>query len=1240
MGNEATFDLIFRTKAQLDGLNQLSNSLNQKLNQLQQFGQRVNTVLGAVGLGLGLRELNEYGKKALEARQQQAAFTQQILRGVDGSHQLVRELERLNTELDRQTGINPEVTRQIEKQLSLFSATGEQIRKLTVGILDFAAARGKEPLEMAELVSRALTGEDIAMGRLGIRLDKNQDRLQQINQLIQELGRTSGAAAALAQASGGMTEFENATHDAMLALGNFVNTIRIPFLTALTGTLGQTKQKLDEVTKAGADAAAVTDTWGYKFAVAASVVGHSVGNILNVVTAVYNTLRALQAAVDILVVAAISAVVQTAEKLVGFAIDKLNGLAKFAATTARALSLGTISIDTTAFDAAANSVKSTVGDVADTVHSRLGAAADEIDKRATDALKRLEDAVANMTAGGPKVLSAEWLEQIKKQYQSLFGAFQFPQAAPGTGVITPAEDQAGKIAAARETVAAATFRVQQAEQAYQIALRETQLLESSGAISAEEARARKIQATREYLAQNEQLQASLRGVIDQLRAAGDTEGVRKLEEQLNQLKIAGLELKISLADMTFFGQIRSQIQQLATEWGNLGKQIGGFFTNTFQTAAASASQALSGLIFRTGDWRQAFAQAAQSIVQNLIQIVFQYVLSQTIMKALAAVFRTGEAAATKGQASAAAAAWAPAATAASIATGGIASATGLTAFLAAIAAGVAGSTAAANVGTFVGHSGGVAGANRRSPSLMAIIQMLTRGQLSSREVLAVLLKGEGVFTEQQMAGMAIKPGHEGKFHPEQRAALSSSSSGPRTSGISGSDLTTPPSTIDFGRGGGGEPTVEVSRDRSGDYVPGAGYPGQPYNPFFDPDPAPAGGGGGRGGGGGGDSGGSGVGGGGGSGTGGGGISWGDFVWSLRNLVAGGVPSMAAEAVNRVGGATNEGRTGLYTNYDDPDYEWRGGLKRAPVAIPYVFDQSKYLNPITGLPYYTGNQILYQNLPFLSKLHTGGIVGGLRRVVGRSLRLLSPLRNTALRAPALRNVAMASMERLSNLAIAEPSYESAYVGGGAGGGDSVIPALGGENLRYMFGMGRLKKPFVITKSRQLAERDSVSRWGAGKVMRELGDSISGPGHSRRNHRRKPCAAHRRRNEKRPQPSTLRPHPSRKRHRISPTPEDRSVTHKPRFQGKIAKLPAEQRQQLHEWFRQNLYYSEIAKLVLTNFGVKIANSSLSTYYSTHSAEIFGNADGETPPGMAREIKLVLHLEIRPVLLAPNSNQGQIE
>jgi hypothetical protein len=164
------------------------------------------------------------------------------------------------------------------------------------------------------------------------------------------------------------------------------------------------------------------------------------------------------------------------------------------------------------------------------------------------------------------------------------------------------------------------------------------------------------------------------------------------EQVAGKIQQAGVQVTLlsqKLQTLTFTGTIRAGLTQWANQFISAGKQVVTFITTTLNTAIASTSQALTSLIFKTGNWKQAFAQAAQSIVQNLIEILLQWIVSQTIMKALSVAFRSGEADSTASAGASAAAAWAPAATAASIATEGEADLSGVAALAAAMVAGVA-----------------------------------------------------------------------------------------------------------------------------------------------------------------------------------------------------------------------------------------------------------------------------------------------------------------------------------------------------------------------------------------------------------------------------------------------------------------------------------------------------------------------------------------------------------------------
>lgn len=179
----------------------------------------------------------------------------------------------------------------------------------------------------------------------------------------------------------------------------------------------------------------------------------------------------------------------------------------------------------------------------------------------------------------------------------------------------------------------------------------------------------------------------------------------QIEQVKGKIQQADLEVKKlgqDLKTLSFGGGLKAELTAWVNSFGSSIHQVASLITGTLNTAISATSQAITGLIFKTGNWKQAFAQAAQAIVGNIIQILLQWVVSQTIMKALGLAGKTADIATTEAVGAASAAAWAPAATAASIATLGTADATGVAALTAAMASGIGIVTA----GSLGGAAGG------------------------------------------------------------------------------------------------------------------------------------------------------------------------------------------------------------------------------------------------------------------------------------------------------------------------------------------------------------------------------------------------------------------------------------------------------------------------------------------------------------------------------------------------------
>jgi hypothetical protein len=765
MANETSFTLTFKTIAQLTGLDQLMNGVQNGVRkieginaQLKSIATNANTILASAGSYLALSKLEQYAHIASEAREQQAAFTVQVLRSRNGSAELLEELNKLNVELAETTGTSESSSRAIERQLLLFGATKDQIVPLTKAIIEFAAARGKGPEEVTMLISRALAGEDLMLGRLGIHLDKTKTHAEQVQQLITQLARGGGnTAEVMEQASGGVRQAEISWGRLEKAVGNFVNLIRIPFLAGLTSGLRGLKSEIDSV--AGSES-----NLGREIFVTAGMAGHWAGEntkllgsivtlgggilllktalatvgpqatvatlgLAGVVTvtnalvekvtgipikftdsisAFANGLVTVFGAVRNNVGSAADLVVGYVKKIVNEALVKFYELAKLSAQIVNTLSLGTINIDASQFDAAIDRFKGGARAAGD----EAAGAASKLLTAGAETIGKLEaDLRAKLKAVQDRGLTGDDLKkQLEKTYTEYANAVKNLKAPSGTGFIEGTGDDGAKgKAAATDALTQSKYRLAAAEQTYKTALEQTKLLEESGQITHDQAQQRNLQAVRDYIAELEQLKRTLPGVIAQLEAVGNTKGAAEAKLEYQELTNKILEAQSVLGNSTVFGQMRAQIRQIANEWTNVGKQVGGFLTQQFQNFAATAGQMIGNLIFRTGNWKQSIVQLAQSFVTSLATMLIQWILARTVMSLLNKAFGKADAQATNAQATAAAASWAPAATSASIASYGVAAGTGLAAYLAALAGGSAaaiGASATAGgfqVGGFTGH---------------------------------------------------------------------------------------------------------------------------------------------------------------------------------------------------------------------------------------------------------------------------------------------------------------------------------------------------------------------------------------------------------------------------------------------------------------------------------------------------------------------------------------------------------
>ena len=169
--------------------------------------------------------------------------------------------------------------------------------------------------------------------------------------------------------------------------------------------------------------------------------------------------------------------------------------------------------------------------------------------------------------------------------------------------------------------------------------------------------------------------------------------VAPTSEKFQELTTKILEAQAALQKTTALGQITTQFHQVINAWGDLGKNASEWLNTSMTSGISTVSSGLTGLITKTGDWKQTFTSAIDSMLSGLIELgvktVLHYAIMGAQMVAHAAIGESTTASVTATQVAsgaAIAAAHAPAAAATSVSSYGVAAVVGAVLAIAAIGA--------------------------------------------------------------------------------------------------------------------------------------------------------------------------------------------------------------------------------------------------------------------------------------------------------------------------------------------------------------------------------------------------------------------------------------------------------------------------------------------------------------------------------------------------------------------------
>lgn len=236
-GNKLEITLSF--KPLMDGLNRFTAGINQRLEQVKAFNERIRNgdaalqkMIGQVGTVLGAAALARFAQQAREADKVQAQLIRTLQR--TGETGALQALNDQAAALQRVTSFGDESINTVQRLLISFGLGAQQAIGLTEAVLDFAQETGQSAESAAMLIGRTLAGESDELGRYKIQLDTTKGKVDALREALVRFaaGAARGGVANRAERDA-QARFDDATEN----LGRAANEVAVPFLSALVPLL-------------------------------------------------------------------------------------------------------------------------------------------------------------------------------------------------------------------------------------------------------------------------------------------------------------------------------------------------------------------------------------------------------------------------------------------------------------------------------------------------------------------------------------------------------------------------------------------------------------------------------------------------------------------------------------------------------------------------------------------------------------------------------------------------------------------------------------------------------------------------------------------------------------------------------------------------------------------------------------------------------------------------------------------
>lgn len=201
-----TFEIFGKDRSASKTINGVGDSATKTGHKFKKAGVAIGVGLAAVGVALlkfGADSVQAFADA--DAQQRKLAFAFEKFPALADTSQ--QALQRLNTELQKKTRFDDDAIASAQANIAQYGLTGDEIKKLTPLMLDYAAKTGKDVTTASSDLGKAILGNGKALKNIGVDFEDTGSAAGNLQQLLDGLGsKVSGFAEVDVQTASGKLE--------------------------------------------------------------------------------------------------------------------------------------------------------------------------------------------------------------------------------------------------------------------------------------------------------------------------------------------------------------------------------------------------------------------------------------------------------------------------------------------------------------------------------------------------------------------------------------------------------------------------------------------------------------------------------------------------------------------------------------------------------------------------------------------------------------------------------------------------------------------------------------------------------------------------------------------------------------------------------------------------------------------------------------------------------------------------